>query len=82
MTKCHCGQYIPAGHGYKKKQKYCSYSCLTDKPPKVLELEVILGKNIKSILTEYKSMNNSIQTKADLLGITRQTYYKYVKQYI
>ena len=82
MKKCHCGNIIPRGHGFKIKQMYCSRECLKVKPPKVLELEKIFGKSISNIIKEYDLMNNSIQTKAELLGITKQTYYKYKEVYI
>ena len=82
MKRCHCSKMVPRGHGYKPAQEYCSYKCYQDKPPKVLYLERIYEKPIEEVLKDVQKMNNSHETKAALLGVTRQTYYRYIKKYL
>ena len=82
MKTCHCGKIIPKGHGLKKNRIYCCYECLKAKPPKVLELEELLEKPIRELILEMEGMRNSLENKAALLGVTRQTYCKWRVKYL
>ena len=81
--KClNCGKIVKRGHGYKTATKYCSYKCYQEKPPKVVEIENHFKDNIKNILKHQEKSTCSIDTKSALMGITKQTYYKYKRKYL
>jgi transcriptional regulator of acetoin/glycerol metabolism len=71
MKKClKCGSYIPRGHGYKVDQKYCSSNChYTANMASKEDIIVSLNKN------------DNISVSAELLGVTKQTLYRWLKRY-
>ncbi|MFC4768717.1 hypothetical protein [Effusibacillus consociatus] len=76
-----CGTRLPRGHGYKRKQGYCSADCYQAKPPKMALLEKIHGKPIREIVVEELNRNHtSMDVVAQLLGIQKFALYQWIKK--
>lgn len=62
----------------KSYRGYCSLRCVQAKPPKMAYLEKVYGKPIKTILLDSLGSTDNVRISADLLGIGRNTLYRWV----
>lgn len=73
-----CGKVVPRGHGFKSDRRYCDYDCYREFPPKMAEVQEIIGKPIREIILENLNENNSPTTTAGLLGISKASLYQWM----
>jgi predicted nucleic acid-binding Zn ribbon protein len=65
-----CNRLVPRGHGYKSNQVYCSIECFAKRN--------ILDK--EKIIQELNKTNN-VTVTAELMGVGKQTLYRWLKDY-
>lgn len=71
MKRCPtCGNIVPAGHGRKRKQKYCSVVCYRNRD---------LGLDKAQVL-ELLNKTDNVEMTAGLLGTYKQRIYGFIKR--
>jgi len=73
-----CGRRLKRGHGLKVDRGYCSRDCYFAKPPKMAYLEMIHNKPAREVIAHYLTINDNIPLTAELVGVTKQTLYRWV----
>lgn len=78
-----CGQQLKYLDKEKRRNRgYCSLKCFYDKPARYAYIEKLYSMSVKEFIIKELNRTDSVEVVANLIGVNKQSLYKYIQKHM